>query len=116
VGGGRGGRVAGRAVAGGVGVSWWWAADASWRALPGRADDVVLPPSPPLADLLASIVAGGQVTLCTQCAARRDIGPGDVIDGIRIGGAAGCVAQGTPGAAPAPVYLRRAAGRAARGG
>ena len=79
--------VAATALASGVAVSLWLAAEAAWLAVPGGADDIVLPHSPPLGDLLASIVAGGTVTLCTQCAARRDIGPGDVIEGIRIGGA-----------------------------
>ena len=69
-----------------------------------RADDIVLPHSPPLADLLASIVAGGRVTLCTQCAARRDIGPGDVIEGIQIGGAATFVSEVTADGTQALVY------------
>jgi len=80
--------VAATAIASGVAVSLWLAAEAAWLALPGRADDIVLPHSPPMADLLASIVAGGRVTLCTQCAARRNIEPQDLIDGIRIAGAA----------------------------
>jgi predicted peroxiredoxin len=49
-------------------------------------------------------VAGGQVTLCTQCAARRDIGPGDVIEGIRIGGAATFVSEITADGTQALVY------------
>ena len=35
------------------------------------------------------MIAGGRVTLCTQCAARREIGETDVVEGIRIAGAAG---------------------------
>jgi predicted peroxiredoxin len=96
--------VAATAVASGVPVSLWLAAEASWLALPGRADDIVLPHSPPLADLLASVVAGGTVTLCTQCAARRDIGPGDVIDGVRIAGAATFLAEIIADGAQALVY------------
>jgi predicted peroxiredoxin len=96
--------VAATAIASGVAVSLWLAAEAAWLALPGRADDIVLPHSPPLADLLASIVAGGRVTLCTQCAARRDIGPGDVIEGIRIGGAATFVSEITADGTQALVY------------
>jgi len=90
--------------ASGVDVSLWLAAEAAWLALPGRADDIVLPHSPPMADLLASVVAGGRVTLCTQCAARRDIGPGDVIEGIRISGAATFVAEITADGTQALVY------------
>jgi predicted peroxiredoxin len=96
--------VAATAIASGVAVSLWLAAEAAWLALPGRAADIVLPHSPPMADLLASIVAGGRVTLCTQCAARRDIGPGDVIEGIQIGGAATFVSEVTADGTQALVY------------
>ena len=34
------------------------------------------------------MLAGGRVTVCTQCAARREIGPDDVRPGVRIAGAA----------------------------
>ena len=34
------------------------------------------------------MMAGGTLTLCTQCAQRRDIAAGDVIEGVRIAGAA----------------------------
>src|SRR2546421_10450431 len=78
--------VAATAIASGVAVSLWLAAEAAWLALPGRADDIVLPHSPPLTDLLASIVTGGQGTLCTQCAARPGIGPGGVVEGSPVGG------------------------------
>jgi predicted peroxiredoxin len=68
-------------------VSLWLTGEASWFALPGRADSFALDHSPPLADLLAAVLAGGSVTVCTQCAARRGIDPGDLIEGIRIAGA-----------------------------
>ncbi|HEY5987088.1 MAG TPA: DsrE family protein, partial [Streptosporangiaceae bacterium] len=58
----------------------------------------------PLADLLASVLAAGAVTLCTQCAARRGISPEDVIDGVRIAGAATFVAEVAQDAARALVY------------
>src|ERR1700747_580104 len=74
------------AVASGVPTSLWLTGEASWFALPGRAEDFSLPHAPPLADLLDAVLAGGSVQLCTQCAARRDISPDDVIDGVRIGG------------------------------
>ena len=65
--------MASTAVASGVPVSLWLAGEAAWFALPGRADDFSLPHAAPLADLLASVLALGTVTICTQCAARRDI-------------------------------------------
>ena len=80
--------VAGTAVASGVPVSLWLTGEASWFGLPGRAEDFSLPHAAPLADLLASMLALGTVTICTQCAARRDITAKDLIDGVRIAGAA----------------------------
>lgn len=80
--------VAATALAAGVRVSLWLTGESAWFALPGRAEQFELPHAAPLPDLLGALLAGGTVTLCTQCAARRDIEPGDVIDGIRIAGAA----------------------------
>ena len=85
--------VAATAVASGVSVSLWLTGEAAWFALPGRADDFSLPHAAPLADLLASVLALGTVTICGQCAARRDITPQDVIPGVRIAGAATFVAE-----------------------
>lgn len=79
--------VAAAGVASGLQVSLWLTGESAWFALPGRAKDFDLPHATPLQDLLEVVLTGGQVTLCTQCAARRDIGPGDVIPGIRIAGA-----------------------------
>lgn len=80
--------VSAAAVAAGVDVSLWLTGEAAWFALPGRAAEFSLPLAAPLDALLASVVAGGQVTLCTQCAERRSIGADDVVDGVRIAGAA----------------------------
>lgn len=80
--------VAATALASGAQVSFWLTGEASWFALPGRAAEFAVPHSPPLAELLTALLAEGQVTLCTQCAARRSIGPDDVLSGIRIAGAA----------------------------
>lgn len=79
--------VAAVAIASGVPVSLWLTGESAWFALPGRAEAFVLPEAAPLADLLAAVLAGGTVTLCTQCAARRSIGVEDVLPGIRIAGA-----------------------------
>lgn len=80
--------VAATAVASGVPVSLWLTGESAWFALPGRAAGFELPHAAPLPDLLAAVLAGGRVTLCTQCAARRDIEPDDVLDGVTIAGAA----------------------------
>ncbi|MET8787268.1 DsrE family protein [Streptomyces sp. NPDC049097] len=79
--------VASVAVASGVDVSLWLTGESSWFALPGRAAEFELPHAAPLPDLIEAIMAAGRITLCTQCAARRDITQQDVIDGIRIAGA-----------------------------
>jgi predicted peroxiredoxin len=80
--------VAATAVAAGIDVSLWLTGESAWFALPGRAAAFELAHSAPLDDLLAAVLAAGLVTLCTQCAARREITPADVLPGIRIAGAA----------------------------
>ncbi|RPF19745.1 DsrE family protein [Myceligenerans xiligouense] len=79
--------VAAAAVAAGAEVSLWLAGEASWFALPGRAAELELEHAAPLPDLLEAVLAAGTVTLCTQCAARREIGTGDILPGIRVAGA-----------------------------
>jgi predicted peroxiredoxin len=96
--------VAATAVASGVPTSLWLTGESTWFALPGRAAEFELPHSAPLPDLLAAVLAGGQVTACTQCAARRDIGAADVIDGVRIAGAAVFVEESMAEGAQALVY------------
>jgi predicted peroxiredoxin len=96
--------VAAAAVASGVPVSLWLTGESAWFGLPGRAEDFSLPHAAPLADLLAGVLAAGTVTVCTQCAARRDIQPEDLIGGIRIAGAATFVAEIMTGSAQALVY------------
>ena len=96
--------VAAAAVASGVPVSLWLTGEAAWFSVPGRAADFSLPHAAPLADLLSSVLALGTVTVCSQCAARRDITTSDVIDGVRIAGAATFVAEIMTGDAQAIVY------------
>ena len=96
--------VAAAALASGVAVSLWLTSEAAWFALPGRADEVALDHSPPFGDLLASVLTGGTVTLCTQCAARRGITEQDLIEGVRVAGAATFVAEIMADHAQALVY------------
>jgi predicted peroxiredoxin len=96
--------VAAAALASGVAVSLWLTGEAAWFALPGRAAEVVLDHSPPFGDLLDAVLAGGSVTLCTQCAARRSITEDDLIKGVRIAGAATFVAEVTADQTQALVY------------
>ena len=96
--------VAATALASGVSVSLWLTGESAWFALPGRAAEFELPHAAPLPDLLDALIAGGTVTLCTQCAARREIGPDDVLPGIRIAGASTFVEEALAEAAQALVY------------
>jgi len=80
--------VAAMGVAAGAEVSLWLTGEAAWFAVPGRAEEFSLPQASPLADLLSTILSAGQVTLCTQCAARRELTESDIVDGIRLAGAA----------------------------
>jgi predicted peroxiredoxin len=96
--------VAATALAAGVDVSLWLTGESAWFALPGRAAQFELPHAAPLADLLDAVLAGGKVTLCTQCAARRSIGPEQVMPGVRVAGAAVFVEEVTADGAQALVY------------
>jgi predicted peroxiredoxin len=96
--------VAATAAASGVSVSLWLTGEAAWFALPGRAEEFSLPHAAPLADLLARVLAVGTVTVCTQCAARREITQAGLISGIRIAGAATFVAEIMEDGAQALVY------------
>jgi len=96
--------VAATAVASGVQVSLWLTGEATLLALPGHADDFRLPYATPLGELLATILKGGSVTVCTQCAARREITENDLVEGVRIAGAATFVAEVLADGAKALVY------------
>src|SRR4051812_15404494 len=96
--------VASVGIAAGASVSLWLTGEASWFALPGRAETFELPESPPLASLRDAVLAGGTLTLCTQCAARRNITEADVISGVRIAGAQTFVEEALADDAQALVY------------
>jgi predicted peroxiredoxin len=85
-------------------VSLWLTGESTWFALPGRAAEFELPHAAPLPDLIEVLLEAGRITACTQCAARRDIGPADVIPGIRIAGAAVFVEEIMSEGAQALVY------------
>lgn len=79
--------VAATAAASGVPVSLWLTGEAAWLAVPGRATELSLPLATPIDELLAAVLETGTVTVCAQCAARRSLEPGDLVDGARIAGA-----------------------------
>ena len=96
--------VAATAIAAGAEVSLWLTGEAAWFAVAGRAEAFELPHSAPLAELRDAVLAAGSVTLCTQCAARRGIGPDDVLAGVRIAGSTSFVAEVLADGAQALVY------------
>jgi predicted peroxiredoxin len=96
--------VAATALAAGATVSLWLTGEAAWLALPGRAEGFHLEHATPLAELRDAVLDAGQLTLCTQCAARRGIEPGDVLAGVRVAGAAAFVEEVLADGARALVY------------
>lgn len=96
--------VAATALAAGIPVSLWLTGEAAWLAVPDRAEAFTLPHAAPLADLRDAIVAGGTLTVCTQCAARRGIEAGDLIAGAVIRGSASFVDEALADGAQALVY------------
>jgi len=96
--------VAATAVASGLQVSLWLTGEAAWFALPDRADDVTLPHAAPLTQLLSKVLDEGTVTVCSQCASRRNITADDTIKGVRIAGASTFLAEIMADATQALVY------------
>lgn len=96
--------VAATAVASGADVSLWLTGEAAWFAVPGHAEAFELPHSAQLADLRDAVLAGGRLTLCTQCAVRRRIDESDVLPGVRVAGAATFTAEVLADGVQALVY------------
>jgi predicted peroxiredoxin len=90
------------AAASGVSVSLWLTGEAVWLATPGR--ELVLPHSPPASQLLAAVLEAGSVTVCTQCAARRELTQSDLLPGVRLAGAASFVSEALADDTQALVY------------
>jgi predicted peroxiredoxin len=80
--------VAAAGVAAGARVSLWLTGEAAWFGVPGRAEDFELELATPLAELRDLVLAGGTLTVCSQCAQRRGLVEADLVDGARIAGAA----------------------------
>ncbi len=96
--------VASVAAASGVPVSLWLTGEASWFAVPGRAESFELAHSAPLHELRDAVRADGRLTLCTQCAARRALTEADLLPGVRLAGAAVFVAESLEDGVQALVY------------
>jgi len=96
--------VAATALASGAAVSLWLTGDATLLATPGRAEAFTLPMAAPLAELRDAVLAEGTLTVCTQCAARRELTSQDLLPGVRLAGAASFVDEVLAEGAQALVY------------
>ena len=96
--------VAATAVASGAQVSLWLTGESTWLAVPGRAEEFSLPHAANLADLRDAVLTDGALTVCSQCAARRDLGKTDLLPGTLIRGAAAFVEEVLADGAQALVY------------
>ena len=96
--------VAATALAAGAEVSLWLTGEAVWFAVAGRAEQFELPHAAPLADLRDAVLAGGRLTVCTQCAARRGLTQDQLLPGVRIAGSASFVDEVLQERAQALVY------------
>jgi predicted peroxiredoxin len=85
--------VAATALASGAGVSVWLTGESAWLAVPGRAEQFSLAHAASLSDLRDAVLAGGRLTVCSQCAARRDLSEADLLPGTQIRGAAAFVEE-----------------------
>jgi predicted peroxiredoxin len=80
--------VAATAVAAGAEVSLWLTGEAAWFGVAGRAESFSLPLATPLSELRDAVLSAGRVTVCSQCAARRELTEADLLPGVRLAGAA----------------------------
>jgi predicted peroxiredoxin len=96
--------VAAMGVAAGASVSLWLTGEAAWLAVPGRAEAFALPHAAPLAELRDAVLASGTLTVCSQCAARRELDPDRLLAGVRIAGAAAFVDEVLQPSSQALIY------------
>jgi predicted peroxiredoxin len=96
--------VAAMGIASGASVSVWLTGEAVWFAVPGRQPDLALPYATPVAELIETVRLGGAITVCTQCAARRELVVEDLIDSATIQGAASFVESALSDNVQALVY------------
>lgn len=94
--------VASVATASGASVSVWLTGESVWLAVPGH--DLEIPESPPASTLMAALLSGASVTVCTQCAARRGLTEADLLPGATIAGAAAFTAEVLEDGTQALVY------------
>ena len=80
--------VAAMGLAAGAPVTVWLTGEAVWFAVAGRQPDLALPHATPVAELVETVRTAGELRVCSQCAARRELTGDDLVAGARIAGAA----------------------------
>ena len=65
--------VAAMGIAAGAAVTVWLTGEAVWFAVPDRQPDLALPHATAVADLVETVRGAGQIRVCSQCAARREL-------------------------------------------
>lgn len=83
--------VAASAVAAGATVDLWLTGEATWLAVPGRAEEFTLPGAMPLAEIRDLLIGSARLIVCTQCAQRRGLEQDDLVPGVVIAGSASFV-------------------------
>ncbi len=99
--------VAATALASGARVSLWLTGEAVALAVRGAEGFSLAHAADPLELVGAVLEAGpgeGVVTVCTQCAARRGLAQDDLVEGVRIAGAAVFVSEALAVGSTALVY------------
>src|ERR1035437_4888815 len=96
--------VAATAVASGAMVSLWLTGESTWLSVPGRAEEFSLPQASRLSDLRDAVLAEGRMTVCSQCATRRNLTEADLQPRTLIRGAAAFVEEILQDGAQALVY------------
>lgn len=96
--------VAATAVASGAMVSLWLTGESAWLAIPGRAEEFSIPHAARLADLRDAVLLDGRLTVCSQCAARRNLTESDLLPRALIRGSAAFVEEVLQDGAQALVY------------
>lgn len=79
--------VASAAIAAGAEVTLWLTGEATWLAVPGRAEEFVLELAGSVAESRDLVLEQGALIVCSQCAARRGLTEADLVAGAQIAGA-----------------------------
>jgi predicted peroxiredoxin len=80
--------VAALAVAAGAEVAVWLTGEAVWFTVPGSQPDLALPYATPVAEMVETVRTGGQIRVCSQCAARRELTDAHLAESVVMAGAA----------------------------